>query len=385
MMAATTRNQQTYSAGEKGRNRVRVFPDRKTGIYQVEWWENGRRHSRSLKHRDWDQAKNQCDEFAASYVAPDPERAASAEPEPLTLGTLFDIYGCEVTPTKAERTQKHDKAASEMFLDFLGAARDPATLSKRDWDRFIQERRSGKVGPSGGPVSNRTIERDLRLLLAVLNWATRSRDDGGKLLLERNPLQGLRPPIEKNPRRVSLGDGEYDALCGVSARIDWRFRVALVLAHETGHRIGAIRKLRWSDVDFEKGTIRWRAAHEKNGHEHETPLTKNAIAALEGALRQNPGIGDAAVFPAPKDASRVVSRHLVRNWWKRAERLAGLEPKRGRGWHSLRRKFATDLMHQPVKTLSQLGGWKTPRVIVECYQHADEDQMREALADRRRA
>ena len=34
-----------------------------------------------------------------------------------------------------------------------------------------------------------------------------------------------------------------------SEAMDWRFRVALVIAHETGHRIGAIRQLRWSDID----------------------------------------------------------------------------------------------------------------------------------------
>ena len=56
-----------------------------------------------------------------------------------------------------------------MFLKFFGKDRDPATLSQRDWDRFIRDRRSGRVGPSGKPVSDRTIERDLRFLLAVLN------------------------------------------------------------------------------------------------------------------------------------------------------------------------------------------------------------------------
>ena len=60
-----------------------------------------------------------------------------------------------------------------MFLKFFGKDRDPAMLSQRDWDRFIRDRRSGRVGPSGKPVSDRTIERDLRFLLAVLNWAVK--------------------------------------------------------------------------------------------------------------------------------------------------------------------------------------------------------------------
>ena len=50
-MARTKRSRRSYGAGEWGRNRVRVFPDPKTGIYQIEWRENGRRLTRSLKQR----------------------------------------------------------------------------------------------------------------------------------------------------------------------------------------------------------------------------------------------------------------------------------------------------------------------------------------------
>ena len=41
MMARTKRSRRGYSAGEWGRNRVRVFPDPKTGLFQIEWRENG--------------------------------------------------------------------------------------------------------------------------------------------------------------------------------------------------------------------------------------------------------------------------------------------------------------------------------------------------------
>ena len=52
-MARTNRRRRSYSAGEWGRNRVRVFPDPRTGIMQVEWREDGRKLRRSLRHRDW--------------------------------------------------------------------------------------------------------------------------------------------------------------------------------------------------------------------------------------------------------------------------------------------------------------------------------------------
>ena len=384
MMARTKRSQRSYAAGEWGRNRVRVFPDPKTGLFQIEWRANGRRLSRSLKHREWARAKKQADEFAAGFAEPEMHGKAEAEPEPLTLETLLDIYGEEVTPTKCEQARRHDRAATRMFLGCFGRNRDPATLSKRDWDRFIRARRAGRVGASASPVSDRTIEYDLKFLIAVFNWAAKSRDEHGRLLLDSNPLKGLTTPKEKNPVRVVLSEEEYQALLEVSRPVDWRFRVALVVAHETGHRIGAIRQLRWSDIDMEGGVVRWRAEHEKSGYEHRTPVTAEAVAALEEARKRNPETGDTVVLPSPKYPSRCVGSALACVWWKRAENLAGLDPKPGRGWHSLRRKFASDLMNQPLKVLCELGGWKTAKTVLQCYQRADEAQLRTALESRRR-
>ena len=384
MMARTKRSRRSYGAGEWGRNRVRVFPDPKTGLFQVEWRENGRRLTRSLGHRDWVRAKRQADEFAAGFVGPDLNGKAEAEPEPLKLETLFDIYGEEVTPTKGGQSRAHDRAAMHMFLRLFGRNRNPATLSQRDWDRFIRERRAGRIGPSGRPVSDRTVEHDLKFLIAVLNWAERSRDERGRFLLDRNPLKGLRKPTEKNPTRVVLAEKEYRALLNASSRVDWRFRVALVLAHETGHRIGAIRQLRWFDIDFGDREVRWRAEHEKTGYEHVTPLTDEAVAALEEARRMRAGTGDAPVHPSPGDATRCMSRVCAFKWWKKAQTLAGLEPEPGRGWHSLRRKFASDLMDTPLKVLCELGGWKDAQTVLRCYQRPDAGQLRTALEGRPR-
>ncbi len=384
-MVRTRRGRRGYSAGEWGRNRVRVFPDPKTGRFQVEWRENGRRRSRSLGHRDWVLAKRQADEFAAGLADPEMRSEAEAAPERITMGALLDTYGEEVTPTKARKTQVHDRAAGRMFLELLGRNRDPETLSRRDWDRFIRERRAGRVGPSGKPASNRTIEHDLKFLIAVLNWAVTSKDESGRPLLASNPLKGLKTPKPRTPVRVVLTEEEYQALLEVSEEVDWRFNVALVLAHETGHRIGAIRKLRWSDIDLDGRTVLWRAEHDKTGHEHTTPITADAMSVLRRALAQGSGARKAPVLPALGNSATCVGSSRMHQCWYRAERLAGLEPKPRRGWHSLRRKFASDLMDLPLKVLCELGGWRRADTVLRCYQHTDLAQLREALDRRGRA
>ena len=354
----------------------------------IQFRDQGQRTRISLGHKDRQKAKEQAKAASAKLAQAEVPRPVE-KPEELTLGQLFDIYGEEVTPTKGAHSQKHDRRASEMFLRFFGKNCVVRNLSLRDWNRFIQDRRSGKIRPvaskAGTGVGERMVEQDLRFILAVFNWATMTGDGNGGVLLDRNPFRGFPIPREKNPVRVVLKEQEYRALLDAGRKMDWRFNVALILAHETGHRIGAIRMLRWSDIDTENELIRWRAESEKTGYEHYTPITAPAREALELARRSNPGIGDAPVLPAPKSPSEFMSRHLAHNWWKKAERLAGLEPKEGRGWHSLRRKFASDLMHKPLKVLSELGGWKNPQTILICYQHPDQDQLREALKGRRRA
>ena len=85
------------------------------------------------------------------------------------------------------------------------------------------------------------------------------------------------------------------------------------------------------------------------------------------------------MFPSSRDAAQPVPRERIEHWWKRTESLADVPHVRGRGMHSLRRKFATELRHLPMKDLQQLGGWKDHNTILKAYQHPDMEAMREGL------
>ena len=88
------------------------------------------------------------------------------------------------------------------------------------------------------------------------------------------------------------------------------------------------------------------------------------------------------MLPSPKDSSKPCSRHIMKEWWRNAERQAGIPHRKGMGFHSLRRKFATDLQEEPLKLLCELGGWNCPQTVLKCYQTARKAQKRQAL-DRR--
>jgi integrase len=360
----------SYSTGERGRNRVRAFVHPKTGGLFLEFTDGGTRKRIALGHRDRGAAKATAEELAAALRRGDAPQLTAP-----TLVTLFDNYVREVSPQKGTSKQQHDRRAARLLLEYLGPSRRAAALDRRNWDGFIRWRRSG--GTRRRAVRNRVIEYDLKFLHSVLNWAV------GAGLLDRNPLKGLPWPREPAPKRPVLDHEQFQSLLQVSRDVHPLFELALVLAHETGHRIGAIRQLRWSDVDWRHGVIRWRATTDKMGVEHETVLTPEALAALERARVERPAVGDAWVFPAPRSPERPCSHYLLLKWWRRAEGLAGLTHDTGRGFHSLRRKFATELKHIPLKDLLALGGWKDPQTVLCCYQTADLDTMRAGLASRR--
>lgn len=370
----------SYKAGEKGRNRVRAF-ERDSGIIYLEFWEAGERERLSTGHRNREKAKQQADELAAKLAS------VSAEPDAgLTLRKLFDKYLEKRTPQVSERQQKHHRRCAEMFTRYWGWEREVENLNREDWDDFKRNRGTGAIDARGHTVPKgdrqsigpRRVREDLQNLRAACNWAVQAD------LLESNPVDGYPLPKEENPKRPRVSQERYEAMLEVAGEVDWRFEVALILANETGHRSKAIRRLRRSDIDLDQRTILWREEEDKAGNEHVTPLTEEAVSALKRAQEEHAAIGEAWVLPAPKDASKPVSRHLLRDWWNRAERLADLEPVEGLGWHGLRRKFATEHMEStPLRVLQELGGWKSEQTILKCYQDPDLDAMRQAQ-DRRK-
>jgi len=169
-------------------------------------------------------------------------------------------------------------------------------------------------------------------------------------------------------------------LLGVADKVHHLFGPALILAHETGHRESGIRKLRWSDIDFDHGLITWRAEHEKTGFEHVTPLSDAALTALTEARKASAHIGDGWVFPSPRwPDKRPMSKNLFDRWLHAAQEVAGVGKL---GWHSMRRKFVTERRHRSLKDLCALGGWKDYKTILECYQLPDPEHLRETLEDR---
>jgi integrase len=393
-----------HTVGSKP-NTVRVYRRRGRSSIYIRCWNPRRKcwDKRSLKHNDVDKAKAEAAELHAKLVAGDKARREGTT----TIARLFSLYGKHRSPQKGIQEQKADARRMKMWTRFLGASKDAAKVRREEWENFIAQRSSGGIDACGrpegheahretGPVGMRTVEADLRFLLAVLHWGATWQTTDDTYLLSENVCRGYPVPKEKNPSRPVATDARVQAVRSVAAQVTmevaWGEKRKTVSSHlpalfdlavETGRRLSSILALRQSDLLLDRGPhgfIRWRADADKEGMESIVPISPRAREALgRHAARMRelglPGIGDAPLFAAPEDPASPVDRHLADRWLRRAEKLAELEPHKGSQWHAYRRRWATVRKHLPATDVAKAGGWAGPETLQACYQQPDEQTM----------
>ena len=152
----------------------------------------------------------------------------------------------------------------------------------------------------------------------------------------------------------------------------------VLLAWHSGHRAARFGGSA-ADVDLESGSVVWRAESDEIGYERRNPLHAEAVSVLKRERARRPALGDAWIFPAPRDATTPRSGDAMQNVWKRLATASKLPAGERYGWHSLRRAFANRLRRAPLRYLQDLGGWKTSATLLTIYVRADERAQREAL------
>jgi integrase len=219
-----------------------------------------------------------------------------------SLSRLLDFYLKHRTPRKVASEQQADHRRSEMWQQWLGAQKDMSKLSLRDWEGFIDARRSGEIDADGMPVEankrqpvrDGTVWADLVFLLGVLNWATKWRE-GGQYLLKENVARGFPLPREKNVRRPVVSAERYQKVLAAAPQLMMRIGQGkkareepsylpelLVIAWGTGRRFSAIINLRYSDLRLsdDPPAIVWPADTDKVGVEWRAPINADVRAAI---------------------------------------------------------------------------------------------------------
>ena len=244
---------------------------------------------------------------------------------------------------------------------------------------YVRLRREGTI--SGHVAGASTIHRDLGMLKATLNWAG-TVYESRRPILERNPLDKVKFPREKDPKRPVIDEETIECLLTVADEVHPYLRPLIVLARRTGRRLSAILNLRWDDVDLTKGMIRWRAEHDKVRRTWMVPMHPEVHAELLRLRKMQGAIGNTLLFPHPKQERRpgqAVSRHLAAWWLKEAFRRGKLPKPDGSLWHTFRRVWATERKHLPPNDVAAAGGWLDTGTLQQCYQQCDPDTLRSVV------
>jgi integrase len=383
--------------------RVRLFEKRTNGGFYRETHVPGKGRDQAPLHtHDRDVAERFGRELLANLLTGQVALPAG----PLTLGDLWNAFKneCAAYLDNEARTRKDEALRVKVLLGHFGSGFDVRRLNAKELADFTKRRLPGGIvygkGRDGkdlktGAVRQTSVHADLALLRRMIRWATTQRLSNGQRRLDFNPLDGLRFDRERNPRRAVASIERFKATREAVQRLEaesendedrlrWRrLDMALFLAEATGRRQGSIVGLRWEDFDFAKGTVLWRAEHDKKGKEWLVPMPLPFMEEMK-QFRQRFSAVAGPLFPGVRKPEQPMPAELLTQWLAKVEAKAGLPKLAGSMWHAYRRKFATERMHHPLRAVADAGGWKDVGTLLTCYQQTDEATLLAVMGEARK-
>jgi integrase len=267
------------------------------------------------------------------------------------------------TKYKAQRSPKgiaQDESRYQNYLEPLFGDKEPFEILPLDIDRLRRKKLKGK--------SPQTVKLTLALLRRIVNFGVK------RQLCTPLPFS-IEMPSVNNEKTEDLTQKQMRSLLeAIEADDDQQVANLMKLALFTGMRRGELFKLRWSDIDFDRGFIHIRDP--KSGKDEKIPLNETA----RDLLVSHPKTDSPYVFPGRYGGQRTDVKKAV----NRIKKRAGL-PKDFRPLHGLRHVYASMLASSgkvDMFTLQKLLTHKSPQ-MTQRYAHLHDAALRRAadLAD----
>ncbi len=184
----------------------------------------------------WTEAKRVRDQFITDVSA---GKVATSDVESVTCGELLTIYISHLKAQKKPAAYVIEKCIEANIRPFFGPKK-VAKLETRHFEQYREMRTE--------TVSNTTVDHDFTYLKSAL-------------LLEhkKTPSRVVRVPhIPKSGEdNVRMGFLEFDGYEKVLAQLPVSLQCLFVVAYHIGNRKGALLELKWPQVDFKNGVIRF--------------------------------------------------------------------------------------------------------------------------------
>lgn len=294
------------------------------------------------------------------------------------LDTLRAALDAEAGPTVAglwlafARVKSHelaswqtDEGRARHILAFFGEMR-AGRLGLVDVDRYREQRRAARTKRGGRPVSVAQRNREVTLLLRVLNFAVKRK------LIAANPIAAAQSERENNVRSGRVSSEAELARLLLASRTQVLRALALLL-YDHGMRRGEGARLRWSQI----GADGWVTLTRTKGRRiRRVKLTLRTVDAIFALPRSSEW-----VFTNP-ETRRAYHPDTLSGWLAEAFAAAGLCGPDGERLttHTLRHSFAYVARRRrklPEQTIMRMGGWKT-RSAFDRYGIVDEEETAEA-------
>ena len=184
------------------------------------------------------------------------------EAESTTLKQALQRYLEEITPTKKGAKQEADRI--KVWMERPLAAYALTNIHGTELATYRNHRLEEGKSPS-------TVRNEINIIGHLFTIA--KKEWGMECLI--NPVQNIRMPKQPAGRERRLKEGEEQALLDVA---DYPLKQMIILALETGMRLGEILSMSWANLDLNKGVLELEDT--KNGERRSVPLSPMARATL---------------------------------------------------------------------------------------------------------
>jgi len=302
--------------------------------------------------------------WTANGTKPDAEHLTPAEAD-AALHELLDTAVREPTDPRHKRAQDHTFGeACDAWLAYVAGEKDRRPSTVKDYRNTVRRYLIAEFGPdtlvhtidtarvdafrermlAEGRLSRRTVQKILVLLHGILKrakrkgWvATNAAEDAERVTVQRSGDFNVLSPEEVHAVARADGSELYGAI--------------YVTAAFTGLRMGELRALRWSDVDFAKRLVHVRRSYTgaafgapKSQRVRSVPMSDQVARVLDGLSRRDGNSRPDDLVFSP--GYNVPFHHdTVRKRFYAALEAAGLGRLRAKAdpivFHDLRHTFGT--------------------------------------------
>ena len=270
-----------------------------------------------------------------------------------TVSKLWDAY-------RADREIKGLKIDEYRFRRYVEPAfgnKEPKGMIPFDVDRLrINMLRKQGLRPA-------SVYNVLELLRRIINFGVK------KQLCQPLPFTIEMPKVDNKKTEDLTSDQLQRLLKAIEEDSHEQAGKLMLMALYTGMRRGELFRLKWKDIDFERGFIHIR--NPKGGVDQTIPLNDAAREVVESIYQTD----SPYVFPGRNGDQRTDIHHQV----NRIKERAGL-PKGFRALHGLRHVYASMLASSgkvDLYTLQKLLTHKSPQ-MTQRYAHLRDEALKKA-------